>query len=147
MKNLFVGFIIGLLIAGWVWLWYFYSQPLDLWSDVDNWPRQNKDLIPPILSYVMARWTEPFWTFEFTWWNLVWQAPGTTGTDVYTYTGVAQFSSWSSYIFSDGVNSVMLTITPGICNDGMSEQQYSGTALVNFATWPNLPVYNWCAIW
>lgn len=147
MKNLFLWFVIWLLLAGWAWLWYFYAQPLDVWSDVDNWPRQNNSNMVPALWYVLARWTEPFWTLELTGWNLVWQAPWLSGTDIATYTGITQFSSGSTYILTDGINSVMLTITPGICNDGMSETAYSWTAYVNFATWPNLPLYNWCAIW
>lgn len=148
MKNLFRGFVVWLLIAWWFWVWRFYQEPIDVTSDVDNLSRQESvTTLAPLLPTFIARWTEPFWTIELTWGNLVWQAPWISGIDMLTYTWITQFNSWSIYIITNWANTVMVTLQPNACNDWMSETPYSWTAQILFATWPNLPVYTWCAIW
>jgi uncharacterized membrane protein len=145
MKKLFPLFIAILLLI-WSWgLWYFYNQPIEHWPVVQNW--SNQKIVAAPLTTLIARWTEPFWYFEYTWSTVVWQSPSTSGTTTITYTGIVQSVSGWVYSFNDAWAWFAASIVAWTCTDGMSETVYTWTANVIVLTWVNQWVYKWCAAW
>ena len=146
MKKLFPLFIVSLLLVWSWWLWYFYNQPIEAGPVAHNWPNQKPVVAPWLVSYI-ARWTEPFWYFEYSGSTIIWQSPSTTGTISLTYTGVVQTTSGATYSFNDAWGLFSATIAVGTCSDGMSDTVYTWNANVMVFTWINQWVYKWCATW
>lgn len=145
MKKLFPLFAVVLLLAWARWLWYFYNQPIEAGPVVQNWPNQ-KPVASPLHTYI-ARWTEPFWYFEYSGGVVVWQSPYNTGTISIIYTWVTQTVSGATYNFNDGSWLFSASVSMWSCSDGMSDVVYTWTANVLITTWINQWIYKWCATW
>lgn len=146
MKKLFPLFAVVLLLAGAWWLWYFYNQPIEAGPVAQNWPNQKPAVAAWIGSYI-ARWTEPFWYFEYSGSTIIWQSPSTTGTISIVYTGVTQTVSGATYNFNDASWLFSASVIVGTCSDGMSDVVYTWTANVLITTGVNQWIYKWCATW
>ena len=146
MKKLFPLFSVVLLLAWSRWLWIYYNQPIANGPVAQNWPNQKPAVAAWIGSYI-ARWTEPFWYFEYSGSTVIWQSPWATGNISITYTGITQTVSGSTYNFNDVGWLFSASVMAGTCSDWMSELVYTWKANVLITTWINQWTYNWCASW
>lgn len=95
---------------------------------------------PPVAEKttpIIARGTEPFWSFVQTSTGAHYSFPDATGVTQYVYT-LTQTNSGAQIIVSAtpvaSGSAINLTLTPGTCSDGMSDLVYAYTASGTYGT-------------